>query len=64
MANQDIKNEIKKSGLKLWEVAAELGIADSNFSRLLRFELQPEKKERIQGIIAKLKAEKSGMVSL
>ncbi len=64
MANQDIKNEIKKSGLKQWEVAAELGFADSNFSRLLRFELQPEKKERIQGIITKLRAKKSETVSL
>jgi len=63
LANQDIKDEIKKSGLKHWEVAAEYGITDGNFSRLLRLELKPDKKERIHEIIKKLKVEKSKDIS-
>ena len=55
MKNQDIRNEITKAGLKLWQIAEKLGINDGNFSRMLRKELSAEKKEKIRGIIKKLK---------
>ena len=55
MKNQDIRNEITEAGLKLWQIADELGMADSNFSKLLRKEFSAEKKEEIRGIIKKLK---------
>lgn len=55
MKNQDIRNEITKAGLKLWQIAEKLGINDGNFSRMLRQELSTEKKEEIRGIIKKLK---------
>lgn len=57
MKNQDIRNEIKAAGLKLWQIAEGLGINDGNFSRLLRRELSGEKKAEIRSIIEKLKKE-------
>ena len=59
MANQDIKSEIKKSGLKFWEVAESLNITDGTFSRKLRKELSEENKKNIRGIITTLEAEKT-----
>ncbi len=57
MKNQDIRNEIKAAGLKLWQIAEKLGINDGNFSRLLRRELSAEKKTEIRSIIEKFKKE-------
>ena len=51
MCNQDIRNEIRRAGLLLWQVADLLGIADSNFSRKLRKELPDAEKEQIRRII-------------
>ena len=52
MKNQDIRNEINESGLKLWQIAEALGITDGTFSRKLRKELPDETKTQIRGIIA------------
>lgn len=57
MKNQDIRNEVKAAGLKLWQIAEELGIYDWALSRLLRRELSDEKKAEIRSIIEKLKKE-------
>ncbi len=54
MKNLDIREDVRAAGLKLWEIADALGIADSNFSRKLRHELPDEEKNRIRGIIAEL----------
>ena len=56
MFNSDIRNEIKHEGLKLWQIAAKLGLNDGNFSRKLRKEFSPTEKERIRSIIQDLKA--------
>ncbi len=56
MKNQDIRQEVKDAGLKLWQIADDLRIADSGLSRLLRHELPEEKKTEIRNIITKLKA--------
>lgn len=52
--NQDIKQAAKKSGVKLWKIAEELGITDSAFSRKLRYELTEDEKSQIKRIIEKL----------
>ena len=52
MYNQDIRSEIHKNGLKLWQIAEELGITDATFSRKLRKELPDETKSQIRIIIA------------
>ena len=57
--NSDIRNEVLKNNLKLWQIGAALGLNDGNFSRLLRKELTKEKKEQIKKIIRELKEEQS-----
>jgi hypothetical protein len=56
MCNQDIREEAKKAGLKLWELAEALGITDGNFSWKLRHELPENEKVEIRAKIALLVA--------
>ena len=56
-ANQDIRYTAKDKGIKLWQIADRYGITDGNFSRMLRKELPPEKKERIFAIIEEIQTE-------
>lgn len=53
-ANEDIRLKVEQLGVKLYEIARVYGINDGNFSRLLRFELSADKKERIFQIIDEL----------
>jgi hypothetical protein len=55
MTNQDIRNEARNAGVKLWRIAERLGINDGNFSRKLRKEFSEPEKQRIREIIAELK---------
>lgn len=57
MKNQDIRRTAAGSGVKLWEIAAALGIADSSLSRKLRKELPNDEKEKIFSIIDQLAKE-------
>lgn len=57
MRNQDIRDEIRDAGLRLWQVADELKIADYNLSRKLRHELTDEEKTKIRSIIDELRKE-------
>lgn len=59
MANQDIKRTAAGAGVKLWQIAEALGIADCSLSRKLRKELPAEEKDRIFGIIRNLSQEVS-----
>lgn len=59
MKNNDIRTETKAAGIYLWQIAERLGLADSNFSKLLRHELSSERKEEIRKIIEELKKERS-----
>lgn len=52
--NSGIKAYAKSKGVKLWEIADRLGIADSNFSRMLRHELSAEKSIQIKQIIEEI----------
>lgn len=58
-ANKDIREAIEKAHLKHYEVANIFGISDGNFTRLLRFELSKEKKDKIFKIIEDLKQSKT-----
>jgi len=49
--NCDIRSKAAASGVRLWQIAEELNIADCNFSRKLRKELPSEEKEKIFEII-------------
>ena len=55
IVNQDIRKAIKESRVKYYEVADRLGITDSSFSRLLRYELDSEYKYEIFKVIEKMK---------
>lgn len=43
----DLKKMIKEKGLKQWQVAEFYGLNESNFSRLLRKDLPPEKGKKV-----------------
>lgn len=59
VANQQIREAAKSAGVKLWEVAAKVGVTDSNFSRKLRRELSQAETARILSIISDLAVEKA-----
>lgn len=63
MTNAKIRFHAMETGVKLYRVAAELGICDSSLSRKLRKELDEEETARIMEIIDRLAAEKSATVS-
>lgn len=57
MTNQDIRRTAAGAGVKLWQIAEALGIADCSLSRKLRRELPQEEKDRIFSIIRELSRE-------
>lgn len=63
MTNAKIRFHAMETGVKLYRVAAELGICDSSLSRKLRKELDEEETARIMEIIDRLAAEKNATVS-
>lgn len=56
MRNKEIKEYIKSRKVPMWRVAERLGIADSSFSRMLRYEISEEKKSQIKVIADELAA--------
>lgn len=52
----EIRRTAAAAGVKLWQVADALGIADSSFSRKLRKELPAAEQEKILEIIKELEA--------
>ena len=56
MRNQDVRLAAESAGVRLWEIAEALGIADCNLSHRLRRELPQTEKEKIFGIIEQLSA--------
>lgn len=57
MNNQDIRRDAAGAGVKLWQIADALGIADCSFSRKLRKELPQAEKDKIFSIIERLSKE-------
>lgn len=47
MCNQDIREAIKKAGVRYWQVATKCNISDTTFTRRLRHELPDEEKAKI-----------------
>lgn len=58
MRNIAIRKKIADMDLKQWEVAEVYGIHESNFSRLLRKELNKEQDRRVHMAIEKAKKKK------
>lgn len=59
MTNVEIRRAAGGAGVKLWELAEALGIADTSLSRKLRRELPDDEKQRILEIIDWLSKEAS-----
>lgn len=47
ISNADVREEIKKRGLFLWQVAIKAGVSEATLNRWLRTELTDEQKERV-----------------
>lgn len=64
MQNQDIRTAAKEAGVRLYELAHEIGITDGNLSRRLRWELTECEKvdliEKIRAISARKEAAADG----
>ncbi len=54
MENLRIRQAAEDHGVKLWEIAEKLGIADGNFSRKLRRELPNSEQEKILVLIEEI----------
>lgn len=57
MCNIDVRRAAAGNGVRLWQVADALGIADAQLSRKLRKELPDEEKQKIFEIIREISAE-------
>lgn len=57
MSNSAVRDEARRCGVRLWQIAERLGINDGNFSRRLRRELPEEEQQRIILIIHDIAAE-------
>lgn len=57
MNNTDIRKYAKTHGVRLWQIADELGISEITMSRKLRYELSEEEKQKILEIINELAKE-------
>lgn len=58
MRNTDIRQTAKAAGIRLYQIAAEIGLNDGNFSRRLRLELSDTEKQEIFEIIDRLSNER------
>lgn len=58
MENLAIRSAMKSTGVRQWMVAERFGLAEGNFSRLLRRELPDEKRVEILAIIEQIHKEK------
>ncbi len=63
MHNTDIRQAAKNAGIRLYEIAAEYGVNDGNFSRRLRWELPDTEKQKIFEIINRLATERSDLIA-
>lgn len=52
--NLEIRRKAAWAGVRLWQIAEALGIADCSLSRMLRKELSDEEREKILAIIDNL----------
>ena len=58
-ANKEIRDKIKRAGLRQWEIAEQLRMDESQLSRWLRHELEGERLERVERAIDELTSDKS-----
>ena len=59
-ANNDIRAAAQKAGVKLWMIAAEIGVTDFTLSRRLRFELRADEKRQLMSAIDTIARREAG----
>lgn len=59
LANRDVRQAVEDANLYLWQVADEIGVTDSTFSRKLRREMDDSEKATIFQAIEKLKKDRA-----
>lgn len=57
VANADIRREAENAGVKLWQIAAKLGVHHCTFSTWLRAEMPEERKAQIRSAITEITEE-------
>lgn len=57
MTNKDIRLYAAGKGVRLWQIAKEMGIRDSSLSRKLRSELSDDEKQKIMEIVDRISKE-------
>ena len=63
-ANTDVREQAKKAGVYLWQIAAAIGVSEPTFNRWLRTEMSTDKKTCVKSAIRHLEAEqKRGAVT-
>ncbi len=53
-SNLSIRKKAKENGILLWQIADQLGIHDTEFSKKMRYELSKDEKNKITAIIEEL----------
>lgn len=51
MANEELKRDLRKAGITLWQVADMLEVSESTMTRKMRHELPKEEYEKIIAMI-------------
>lgn len=54
IANKDVRELIKKNGVKHWQVALCLGVSEQTFVRWLRVPLAKDKEDAIRAAVAQV----------
>ena len=62
--NKDIRAYAKQHNVKLWEIAARLGMYDTTLSKKLRFELPEEMKNKIRVTVDEIASEKGSSAAV
>lgn len=60
-ANVEIREAAKRSGVKLWQIAENIGLSDATFSRKLRRELSEDERDRVLSVITQLATKSAGV---
>lgn len=59
MANREIKEAAKKSGVRMWQIAERIGVHEGTFCRKMRHDVSQQERVEIMAIIAELAARKT-----
>ena len=59
VTNEQIRASAEKNNVRLWEIAARLGISEPQFFRWLRFEFDEDRKKKVLSVIDEIAEERS-----